>query len=246
MEHLSERTRKIANEFVENVRQCFGEELLSVILYGPAARGEEIKGSTAVNFMVVVRDNTPSELAPCSSFVKSWERHGITAPLFITPEYIRDSLDSFPLEFMEMKSSYSVITGADVLKYLEFRDCDIRNECEREIKGKLLHLRAEYLLIRGDRKGLVDLTARSLNAFRLVFAGALALKRSLVPEKTLDLLESVAREYDLDEEFMTELNALARGEIRPDAVETDRLFDRYVEEMDKLSRAIDVYCSPEE
>lgn len=246
MEQLPERIQKIADEFVGNVRECFGEGLRSVILYGPAARGEEVKHGPSAEFMVVVRDNTPSELAPCSVFMKKWARHGIATPLFITPEYIRDSLDSFPLEFMDMKSSYTVLFGEDLLRDMAFSDCDVRNECEREIKGKLLHLRAEYLALRGDRKGIADLVARSLNTFRLVFAGALFLKRRPEPEKTSDLLESVAREYDLDAGLLKELQNLARGELRPEATETDRLFDRYVEELDKLSRAIDAYCSPEE
>ncbi len=246
MEQLSERIQKIADIFTENIRECFGEGLLSVTLYGPAARDEQVKGLTAINFMVVVKDNTPSELAPCTVFMKQWSKRGIAAPLFLTPEYIRSSLDTFPLEFMDMKSSYKIIHGADFLKDLEFRDCDIRGECEREIKGKLLHLRAEYLVLRGDRKGLADLVARSLLIFRLVFEGALSLKRKAVPEHTLDLLESVAREYKMDEKFMKDIFALAHGEIKPGPAETDRLFDRYVEELDTLSHAIDAFCPLEE
>jgi hypothetical protein len=245
MEQLPEHIQKITDEFTGNIRECFGSGALSVVLYGPAARNELVKGSTAIDFMVVVRDNTPSELAPCSAYLKKWSRNGIATPLFITPEYIRGSLDSFPLEFMEMKSSYRVLAGEDYLQDLEFNDCDVRNECEREIKGKLLHLRAEYLALRGNRNGIADLVMRSLNTFRLVFEGALFLKRSAAPEHTLDLLESVAQEYDLDAKFMREIHALAFGQTKPATDETDRLFDRYVEELDKLSHAIDAFCLPE-
>jgi hypothetical protein len=245
MEQLPEKIQKTAESFVADVRECFGERLRSVILYGPAARGEQQKGNDNATFMVVVPDNSPSELAPCTPFVKKWARHSITIPLFITPEYIRDSLDSFPLEFMEMRSSYRVIYGEDVLKALAFQECDIRNECEREIKGKLLHLRAEYLALRGDRKGLANLVHRSLNTFRLVFAGALHLKGIPAPEDTPGLLDAVTGAYGLDQALLKDLHALSLGALKPETAEADRMFDRYIEELDRLSKAIDTFCPSE-
>ncbi len=242
MEQLPEKIRKMADDFTADIRECFGEKLRSVILYGPAARGEDTKGGGNATFMVVIPDNSPSELAPCTPFVKKWARQSIAIPLFITPDYIRDSLDSFPLEFMEMRSSYRVVHGENVLKDLTFRDCDIRNECEREIKGKLLYLRAEYLALRGDRKGLALLVHRSLNTFRLVFTGALSLKGIPAPEDTVGLLDATAGAYGLDQTVLKSLHALARGEIKPEPAEADRLFDRYVEELDRLSKAIDTFC----
>lgn len=246
MEQLPDNMRKTAEEFAANMRECFGESLRSVILYGPSAWGEEIKSGARITFMVVIGDNTPSELAPCTPYVKKWDKRGIAVPLFLTPEYIRDSLDTFPLEFMEMRSLYRVVYGEDVLKDLTFSDSDVRSECEREIKGKLLHLRTEYLALRGNWKGMADLIFRSLVAFRLVFAGALSLKRREVPEKTSDLLDLVAREFDLDAAFLEDLLVLARGGRKPDTAEADHIFDRYVEELDKLSNAIDTFTLSEE
>ncbi len=241
MAPLLEHIEKIGDEFTEDVRKCFSQKLVSVTLYGQAARSARLQRGAAINFIVAVRDNTPSELAPCSAYMKRWSRHGIAAPLFITPEYIRGSLDTFPLEFMEMKSSYRIFYGDDVLKDLEFEDKNVRTECEREIKGKLLHLRAEYLSLRGDRNGIADLVARSLNTFRLVFGGALYLKRKVAPAETSDLIELAAEVYDLNGKLLREIQDLAFGRIKPSPEKTDFFFDKYVEELDKLSRAIDSF-----
>jgi hypothetical protein len=238
--------KKMTDTFVANLRECFGEGLVSVILYGPAARGEEMKGRTFVHFMAVVRDNTPSALAPCTAFMKRWAKERIAAPLFITPDYIGNSLDTFPLEFMEMRSSYAVVHGEDVLGGIEFRESFVRSECEREIKGKLLHLRAEYLMHRGNAKELTHLVHRSLETFRLVFAGVLFLKKHHAPEKTPDLLDAVAAEYGLDSALLRKLYDFSRGSFKPNPEETDRLFDLYVEELDKLSRALDAFRVTEE
>jgi len=238
MEYLSENIKKTINEFLNNVKEAFGENLKSVILYGIAAR-DEMEKVPFINFMVVLDDNTPSELARCAKFVKKWHKQLITIPLFLDPNYIKQSLDTFPLEFLDMSSVYHVIYGDDVLENLDFSAADVRNQCERELKGKLLHLRAEYLNLRGDKKGLVDLVNRSLRMFRLVFTGALFLKNIEIPEKTNTLLSVISEEFELDGSLFKKLKAIANGDIKVDETEVDKLFDLYIEELDKLSNAID-------
>ena len=238
MEQLPDTIKKATETFLENVRKAFGEDLISVILYGPAARGEKSK-EPYIHFMVVVRDNTPSELVRCAPFIKKWQKKLITVPLFLNPGYIQQSLNTFPLEFLEMSLSYHVVYGEDVLAGLEFNMDDIRSQCEREVKGKLLYLRAEYLSLRGNSKGLMDLLNRTLNTFRLLFSGVLYLKEHEIPPKTEAVLDAVIDEYDLDAAQFNKLKAAAKGEIKMDDNEADKLFDRYVEELDKLSQAID-------
>ena len=86
----------------------------------------------------------------------------------------------------------------------------------------------------------MDLTRRSLAAFRPVFTGALFLKGIEPPEKTGDLVAALADAFGLDNGLFTRLEAVARGDIKVNSTEADRLFDRYVEELMTLSRAIDV------
>ncbi len=241
MENLPEGIKKKSDEFLGNVREAFGESLRSIVLYGSAARAEGVPGDNVpyINFMVVVDDNTPSELARCAKFVKKWRKQLITIPLFLDPGYIKLSLDTFPLEFMDMSNAYHTVYGDDIFEDIEFDKADVRNQCERELKGKLLHLRAEYLNLRGDKKRLIDLINRSLNTFRLVFEGALFLKDRELPKETGSLLSAVTEEYELDDSLFKKLNAVAKGDVKINETEADELFDLYVEELDKLSKTID-------
>ncbi len=239
MNQIPEHMKKTADEFLSAVQESFGESLKSVILYGPAARGETYKNILYISFMVIVDDNTPSELARCAKHVRKWHKQSITTPLFLDPAYIQQSLDTFPLEFMDMRSTYHVIYGEDVLEGLNFEAADVRSQCERELKGKLLHLRAEYLSIRGNTKQLIDLINRSLNTFRLVFTGALFLKDREAPKDTGRLLDAVTEEYGLDVSLFKQLTGITSGDIKINESEADKLFDLYVEELDKLSSSID-------
>jgi len=191
--------------------------------------------------MVIIADNSPSELAKCAGFLKKWEKRGIALPLFLSDDYIRRSLDSFPLEFMAMKAFSRVVAGGDVLGDLSFDPADVRSQCERELKGKLIHLRAEYLSSRGDAKRLMNLVGLTLDAFRLVFTGVLFLKNIDVPAATGDLTDAVAGAYDLDATLFKKLLAVAEGDVSVSGSEADELFDRYVEELMKLSRAVDIH-----
>jgi len=239
MDHIiPQHLDKTVAQFKADIEGVFGEELKSVALYGPSVRGEKAK-EPYINFLVVVDDNTPSELAKCAPFMKGWRKNLISTPLFLATDYIARSLDTFPLEFMAMQQSYVMVTGDDPLESLEFSTADVRSQCERELKGKLIHLRAEYLNLRGDKKGLTDLVRRSLATFRLLFTGALYLKGLDIPVSTADIMSAVVDAYDLDHTEFKKLTAVAHGEIKLSDAESDELFDVYVEELMKLSKQID-------
>ncbi|MCE5248888.1 hypothetical protein LLG96_01570 [bacterium] len=238
MTQIPEHMKKTTDMFLADIRKAFGDSLRTVILYGPAARGEQHKNRLHINFMVIVDDNTPSELARCARHIKNWHKELITTPLFLEPGFIEQSLDTYPLEFLDMKTSYAVVYGDDVLEGISFEPSDVRNQCEREIKGKLLHLRAEYLALRGNQKALTDLITRSIETFRLVFAGALFIKGRDIPAGTGLLLDAVTAEYGLDASLFRTLTGIAHGDIKAGEAETDEIFDLYVEELDKLSNAI--------
>lgn len=238
MVELTGPIKKTADEFLVNMKEAFGDELRSVVLYGPAARWETSR-QPYINFMVTVEDNTPSEIARCSKYLKDWRKKLIAMPLFLTPDYVGKSLDTFPLEFMDIVSAYSVVYGDNPLEGIEFRPAHVRAECEREIKGKLLHLRAEYLDLRGDAKGLVDLVGRSLATFRLLFMGALYLKDIEIPEETDALFDAVIDAYGLDGVLFRTLFTVSKKRKKIDGAVADDLFDKYVEEIEKLSHEID-------
>jgi len=238
MNRLSDTTEATVKVFIDGVLNAFGDDLESVILYGAVARGEESK-HTHLSFLVTVHDNTPSELARCAHLVKGWNKKHIATPLFLTREYIGRSLDTFPLEFMSMKAAYHTVYGDDILESLTFEREHIRSQCERELKGKLIHLRAEYLTLRGNAKGLRDLVVRSLDTFRLVFTGVLYLKDIEVPLQSASMLDAVTAEYGLDPAVFAKLSAAAKGSVKLSDTETDVLFDRYIEQLDSLAKAVD-------
>lgn len=245
MQDLIPEIKKVTEEFLSSAQKLSGDNLVSVILTGPAARGE-VRKEPYINFLVILKDNTPSEIAPFTVLKKKLYKQNIKTPLFLTEKYIEESSDVFPLEFLEMSLSYKVIFGEDPFNKIEFSHNDIRNQCEREIKGKLIHLRTKYFNHRDNPKDLAGLITRSFDTFRLVFSGALFLKEIKIPVNTKEMLESIIKNYALDRNVFDTLTGYMEKGIKSELHNIDILFDKYVEEMDKLSKIINSMNTMEE
>lgn len=82
-------------------------------------------------------------------------RRGFSAPLLMTPEYITASLDTFPLELLEIHQRHVTATGKDFFNDLPFADTHVRLQCEREFKRVLLRIR-QGLLSSGGRTEVLE------------------------------------------------------------------------------------------
>jgi len=76
----------------------------------------------------------------------------IAAPLIMTPVYIEGSLDTFPLEFLEIQQCHLCLAGPDHFSDLSFDASHIRLQCERELKTILIAMRQGLLAAAGREK----------------------------------------------------------------------------------------------
>ncbi len=80
----------------------------------------------------------------------------ITAPLVMTPEYIRASLDTFPLELLAIQQCHVTVFGEDYFAALTFEASHMRLQCERELKTLTLAMRQGLLASAGDEQFLTS------------------------------------------------------------------------------------------
>ena len=136
---------EIFQAVVKDYQSIFGSDLLSIILYGSGARGEYIPQKSDINFLILLSENGIDNLSKAFEVVSRGHKSRVSTPLFLTKNYIQASLDVFPIEFLNLKSYYQVVYGEDVLQGLVIEKKFVRLQCEREIKGKLLQLRQQFL-----------------------------------------------------------------------------------------------------
>jgi predicted nucleotidyltransferase len=231
--------KEIFPEFTKDYRDSYGKDLISIILYGSAASGNYIPKKSDINFLIVLSEEGINQLKKSFKTVAKWHKKKVSTPLFLSKSYITSSLDTFPIEFLNIQKSYQVVCGEDILKELTFHKSHLRLQCERELKGKLLQLRRVYLESGGKTKDLRLIIENSLTAFTSIFMALLYLKDIDPPAEKRKLISLIAQEMGVDEQVFTHLLKVKEGSEKPSAETLNALCEDYIKEVRRLSYAVD-------
>ena len=239
MAKIPKDPKEIFDAFTKDYQGIYGGALVSILLYGSAASGNYIPKKSDINFLIVLTDEGINQLKKSFKTVEKWYKRKVSIPLFLTKSYISTSLDSFPIEFLNMQKSYQLVFGEDVFKELSFNRDHLRLQCERELKGKLLQLRQVYLESRGKTKNLKYIIRNSLTAFISIFQALLYLKDKEIPADRKKIISLTSQEMGIDEQIFLNLLKVKEGTVKLSAEALNTLFEDYIKEARKLSYTVD-------
>ncbi len=132
---------------------------------------------------------------------------GLAAPLLVTPHLVRTSLDTFPLEWLEIGGCHEVLAGADPFAGLRFAAEHVRLQCERESTVLAIALRQRLLRAAGAGESL-ELPAEQVVR---ILRGLLHLAGGELPAAPGALLAAAAERLGLDVQPVVRARAGARG-----------------------------------
>ncbi|MDY6839768.1 MAG: hypothetical protein SWH78_17560 [Thermodesulfobacteriota bacterium] len=239
MSKIPKEPREVFSDVTSDYKELFGDDLVSIILYGSAASGEYVAGKSDINFMIVLSDKGIDSLERTFEVVKKWKKRNVATPLFLTEDYVRTSLDAFPIEYLNLQNCHESVYGRDILKDLTFDRHYLRLQCEREIKAKLLLLREAFLETGGRGKDLQELVAQSVHAFVAVFNGLLYLKGKEVPQRKREAVAQVCETFDLDKALFEKLLDIREKKLKPSGTEMAGLFQAYLKEVRNMWKQLD-------
>lgn len=231
--------KEIFNEITKDYQSIYGKDLISIILYGSAASGNYIPKKSDINFLIVLTAEGINQLKKSFKTVEKWHKRKVGIPLFLTKSYISSSLDSFPIEFLNMQKSYQLVFGEDVFKELAFNKNHLRLQCERELKGKLLQLRQVYLESKGKTRNLKFIIKNSLTAFISIFRALLYIKDKDVPSEKKSIISLISQEMGVDEQIFLNLLRVKEGTVKLSSEALNTLFEDYIKEVRILSNTVD-------
>jgi hypothetical protein len=168
-----------------------------------------------------------------------WEKRRVPVPLFLSEDYIKSSLDAFPLEFFNIRLAYSVVYGQDVLKDLNIEKGNLRLQCERELKAKLLLLRRSFLQANGEVRLLTGLVKQSFSAFISIFNALLYLKGDEIPGEYLGIIKAMSENYDINRDLFQNLSQIKKEEKKFAKDEIKKIVWEYILEIKGLSKKVD-------
>ena len=170
---------------------------------------------------------------------KKFGKKQVSSPLIMTPEYISSSLDVFPVEFLTIKLLHKTVFGEDIFSDLEIKKSDLRPQCERELKVRLIGLRQGYLSSLGNRKFLADGFISSFSGYIPLFRGIILLLGTTPPEENKEVLTTL---YDVSgvntDVFKTVLKA-KKDKTKLSIEILNSIFEDYYKAIEQLGNITD-------
>ena len=239
MAKIPDKPQDVFAELAGDYEKVFGKDLVALIVYGSAAGDYYVKGKSDINLLAVLAPDAVNRLEESLPLVKNWRKRSVAVPLIMTKAFIENSLDCYPIEFLNMKNSHILIHGEDVLAQLQFRPEDLRLQIEKELKGKLVTLRQGYLETEGNAKQIRQLVSRSLTAFISIFNALIYLKGAAVPQRRRDTIKEVAKIFALDADVFLICADIREGIDKLSIAELNNVFSKYLSEIENMCNLVD-------
>jgi hypothetical protein len=184
-----------------------------------------------------------ADLRGAHGLLAKWRRRGLEPPLILGRADIAGAVEWFPLELLNLRLDAQQLSGDDILTPVGLEPRDLRAQCGRELRGKLVVLRRAYGVSTLPEE-LTALVAASLPLYLAIFRGLLYLKGReplLAPEAVVEAASSVA---SINVTLFESLTSAALGRRMKDGKRwtqeaLHRLFSDYLAEAERLARIWD-------
>jgi len=225
-------------EVVHELQQLYHGQLVAVFLYGSAARGNFIPGRSDLNLLIMLQSVKLDDLGRAATLFRRWRKLKI-APLLMAASELQSASRVFPLELSDVKEFGRLLYGSNPLAGIQIAPEHIRAQCRRELHGRLIRLRQEYLELGDRRHALAGILAGALSSILPVFRAVLRLGGAQVPTTDEAVVEAVVARHYLDRDLFTTVLAHKRGSRQLATADHERLLGRLIGEWERLIALVD-------
>jgi hypothetical protein len=223
---------------VGSARALFGDDLISLALYGSAVGADFMLGRSDLNVVLVLRQLGLTELKKLRTLLPSWHKLGVSTPLLLDRESLERARDVFPMEFHDIRAQHRILHGENLFASMVIDSRNLRYQAEHEVRGKLLHLRALYAEAGTDRKRLEELLLVSVKAFAIIMRNLIRVQAMVAHSSYLDVLTQFEATFTVRFPTMHELLAIRLGQ-KAWPREIDDLVAPYLTEVQTLAGVVD-------
>jgi predicted nucleotidyltransferase len=233
-----------AGDFARDLAGAYGDQLVTVALYGSAARGEYREGASDLNLLVLLADTAPATLRRGSALARAWAAELNPPPMIMSAAEFQGSADVFPIELADMRDAHLLLHGSDPFTTLRIDSADLRLQLERELKSAWLRLRTRYLTEAGDAARFEAVMLKSLSTFLVLFRTLLRVAGGAAPRDAEAVVSDTARLVGFDAAPLLQIvqarGGTARLEVRADAP----VVTGYLEAVARVVEYVDQFQTP--
>ncbi len=208
-----------------NYQKLLGKDLIAIIKY---------EG----NYLFVTKNLEFETLGMVLDETLMFSQQQRKIPLFLTEKEIHDSLDVFPLEFLDIKSQHEIIHGKDVFNSLTIRKEHVRHQLEFEFRSKIIKLREAYFETADVKPGLIKLLDSALATLRPIAKGLLFLKNKDIPTGPKELFDEVDKAYHVQFTFYSRIIDSKKRKLKLTKRDMKDIIKEMLEFLDRMSEAV--------
>jgi len=177
--------------YVERLRTVLGPRLVSLLLFGSAARQGGRTDASADTLLIcdAVGDAFFDAIGPV---VWEWIKAGHPAPLIFTDQEWRDSADVFAIEYEDARAAHRLLAGRDPWTGITVARADVRLQLEHELRGKVVRLRQTFAAVHGDTRALARAVGASVPGVLTMWRALLRLAGRSVPGEAAAVIRDAA------------------------------------------------------
>lgn len=239
LERVAPAVRAKAEPFLTECATVAGDRLHSLYIVGSAATPDWREEHSDVNVLLMLREMDLAVVEALAPLGKRYGKKRIAPPLLMDPEYLRTSLDVFPMEFHELKLIHETVLGEDLLAGIPINPADLRQQCEREVKSRLLGLRQGYLTSLGEPERLKENLVRILAGYLALFRSLILLLGKEPPRGRKETVAMLAAAAGLDTRIFGEILEVKEERAKPSPADLRALFERCYHATERLGRIVD-------
>src|SRR5271157_2257548 len=212
---LSPLVAERISPFFMEVQMGYPDAIHSLHIVGSAVTPDfRVKGSV-IHSVILLHAIDFGFIQFISALGKKYGKKGIAAPLIMTPHYIRDSLDVFPIEFHDFQLIHKTVAGEDIFRDIVIGKNFLKLQCEREVKVRLIGLRQSYVTSLGDKGRLAEILSHSVIGCMPLIRAVLFLLGKEQPVKRHEAIREFQSLTSIDVGIFEQLLQLRAGLIKP-------------------------------
>ena len=226
---VQDRIRSFLREILEKL----GKHVDSFVVTGRSALDTSDFSPETVESVLVVDKMSLHYVEDIAPLGKKHGSRGLRTPLIMSKDYIQESLDVFPMEFLNYQLAHKTVFGEDPFSALTFEKKDLRLQCERELKSFLIRLRQGYLSSTGEARILANVVRDAADNFFSIVRGVLFLVDGKIANVEKEDVRALGQALSLSAPGVTSEQLLETLKKHP-----QKNFETFYAFADELSRKV--------
>jgi|GEM_PF-617224 len=227
-------SEQLQSYLVPILQQALGDNLVCAFLQGASAHPEYISGKDPWDLSLFLATLDPKSLPDLTAVHKALEKAKVRLNYLFTPDMALSATDTYPLEFLNLAHQHFILCGYLPIAGFIPVPSVLRLQCERELRGLLIHLHREYVLHAHQPKELRQIFSNTMPRFIPVFNGVYWLiNGGQYPSGSASCLRTIDSHWQLG-------NLFQRVMTPPkDPLELKWLAGEYIVGIEKILKTID-------